>query len=265
LIRTLIISISLALPAATTQLSAPSELLDRAVRTYREALDGTDRDQRIEKFRQAEMLFSRLVEGDPPARNADLFTNLGNAALLAERPGHAILAYRRALELDPATRRARQNLEHARQQLPHWLPRPEEGGMLDTFLGGALIYSRRQRASAAAGLFLLAAFLVALSIRSDHTLPRNLALIPLTVWLLVIGTLLVDRTSAPADAAVITVADVVARAADSIQAPARFSEPLPAGAEVRIIEDRDPWSHIQLADGRDAWVLRSSFERIQDF
>jgi tetratricopeptide (TPR) repeat protein len=125
-------------PAAWSMAATPAELLEEAVQEYRTALDSTNREERIQKFRHAEMLFTRLAEGDGkiPAssiHNADLYVNLGNAAMGAERLGPAILAYRRALLLDPDHHRARQNLAHARTLLPDWVPCPEEGGLLDTF------------------------------------------------------------------------------------------------------------------------------------
>ena len=56
--------------------------------------------------------------------------------------------------------------------------------------------------------------------------------------------------------------DAVARAADSINAPSRFGEPLPAGTEVTILEDRGGWLQISLHNGRNAWLTQSQVERI---
>ena len=64
----------------------------------------------------------------------------------------------------------------------------------------------------------------------------------------------------PLEAALI--AEAVARAADSSLAPSAFPQPLPAGVELRILEERAPWLRVRLANGRDAWLNRSSVTRI---
>jgi hypothetical protein len=246
------------------------QLLQQAVDEYQVALNTTDRDERLQRFRRAELLFARIVAGSkhagptssPTLQNADLFVNLGNAALGAERLGPAIVAYRRALETDPDHQRARQNLSHARSLLPDWVPRPEEGGILDTFFAWTGQLSRVEQQLAAAILFATAAVLFAISIRWRRTVLRNIAVIPAILWVLVIVLLIVPSANGGAQPAVVIASEVVARAADSTNAPARFSQPLPSGAEVEILERRSDWSHIRLADGRDAWVHRSALELV---
>jgi hypothetical protein len=246
--------------------AAPSErLLDEAVGQYRAALDCADRDQRLAAFRRAELLFARLVGGDHEGisdaiRNADLYVNLGNAALGAERLGPAILAYRRALALDPDHHRASQNLDHARTLLPNWVPRPAEGGLLDTFF----FFSRRlsvvELQTYAAFAFLIAAGLVACSIRWRQPVLRNLAVLPGFVWLLLLGVTLLRSSGGDGVAAVVIVPEVMARSADSAGAPPRLPQPLPSGTEVQIVETREKWARVRLFDGRDAWLPVSAVD-----
>ncbi len=242
-------------------------LLAEAVQEYRAALDSKDRDQRLERFRRAELLFSQLAAGGhrgsaKPIRNADLHVNLGNAALGAERLGPAILAYRRALSLDPNHHRAEQNLEHARTLLPDWVPRPERGGLFTTFFAWVDRLSSTELQTLAAFAFFLAVVLVACAIRWRQPTWRNLAVIPGIVWLLLLGVLLYQSFGRAADAAVVVVPEVVARSADSAGAPARLPQPLPSGTEVRVVETRDDWSRVRLSDGRDAWLPRSAVELV---
>ena len=82
--------------AAHADAGAP-ELAARAVAAYAAALEAEPRDARLEAFRHAERLFAKLEQDG--AHNPDLYTNLGNAALQAERPGRAVLAYRPAKRL----------------------------------------------------------------------------------------------------------------------------------------------------------------------
>lgn len=230
--------------------------LERAIDAYTRALDTAERDPRLARFRQAEQLFASVAEGG--VRNAQLYTNLGNAALQAERMGAAVLAYRRALALDPDLPRALQNLEHVRSLLPDWVPRPRAGGLLDSFFFWHRTVRRPDRALAAAACFAVAALLVATGIRTRQATWRNAAALPGLAWLVLAGSVALDPADAARDEAVITADEVVARAADSALSPSAFPEPLPGGVEVEILERRGPWARVRLANGRDAWVTGSS-------
>ncbi len=253
--------------APWTMAAAPEQILQDAVREYGEALDCTNRDERLEKFRRAELLFAQLAGSDRESsvdaiRNADLYVNLGNAALGAERLGPAILAYRRALALDPDHHRAVQNLDHARTLLPDWVPRPEEGGLLDTFFAWSGRLSLRELQTVTGVIFLIGAALVAASIRWRQPMLRNLAVLPGVAWLLFLGLTLFLSSGADHAAAVVTVPEVIARSADAAGAPPRLPQPLPSGVEVQVVETRDEWSRVRLSDGRDAWLLESSLELV---
>jgi hypothetical protein len=73
---------------------------------------------------------------------------------------------------------------------------------------------------------------------------------------------IVDITTSEGQDAVITVDDTIARVADSINAPQRFSQPMSAGTEVEVLEVRDDWAHVSLFNGRDAWVSFASLAYI---
>lgn len=259
----------LCLPMAYATAAAPEQLLDEAVQEYREALDSTDHEERVEKFRRAELLFTRLAEGDgekagDEIQNADLYVNLGNAAMGAKRLGPAILAYRRALQLDPDHHRARQNLAHARTLLPDWVPRPEEGGLLDTFFAWTGRLSLAELQFLAAIAFLVTAAMIAVAIRWRQPILRNLALLPGAAWLLLLGVILFLTISSKDHGAVVTLPEVIARSADSAGASPRFPQPLPSGTEVQVEETRDDWARVRLYDGRDAWLPRSSVKMVVD-
>jgi tetratricopeptide (TPR) repeat protein len=236
--------------------------VEEAIDTYTQALNTEDRELRLEQFRRAGRLFARVVDGG--VRSPDLYTNLGNADLQAERLGPAVLAYRRALRLDPDHARALQNLEHARTLLPDWVPRPSPEGVLDTFFFWHRTLSWSERSVGAAACFAIAAALLAASIRLAQPALRGLAVLPGLVWLALVTSLLLDPSAQRSDdAAVITADEVVARAADSALAPSPFPTPLPGGVEIRILEERGPWVRVRLANGRDAWVTGSSVARVE--
>jgi tetratricopeptide (TPR) repeat protein len=251
-------SLALALLGVAVQTlgAADDGVLDEAVATYGAAMNSEERSLRLGAFRRSESLFARAIENG--AQNAEIYTNMGNAALQGERLGHALLAYRRALLLDPDHARALQNLEHARSLLPAWVPHPERGGVLDSFFFWHRTLSRDERQLSAALCFALAALLLALSVRFGSPTPRNVAILPALAWCVLLASLALDPATQQRDDAVVTADEVVARAADSAFAPSLFPAPLPGGVEVRVLERRAPWVRIRLANGRDVWITESS-------
>jgi tetratricopeptide (TPR) repeat protein len=232
--------------------------LRQAVTLYTQAMDTQEREVRLEAFRRAQRMFARVVGSG--VENPELYVNLGNAALQAERLGDAVLAYRRALELEPAHARARRNLVHARGLLPPWVPRAAQVGLLEDLRAWQGAIARGERALAAGLAFLSTCVLLALGLALRSTLLRGLAALPGLVWLVLAGSLVLDPARrAPA---VVTAPDLMARAADSPLAPIVFAEPLPPGTEVDVLEDRDPWLQLRLANGREVWVMSQGVTRI---
>ena len=253
-----IVSLALALLgfAARALGDADERVLDEAIATYSAAMNSAERSLRLEAFRRSESLFARAIEKG--AQNADIYTDMGNAALQGERLGHAVLAYRRALLLDPDHAQALQNLEHARSLLPAWVPHPQARGALGSFFFWHRTLSRDERQLSAALCFALAALLAALSMRFGSTMPRNAAILPALAWCALLASLAFDPAFQEKGAAVVTADEVVARAADSALAPRLFPAPLPGGVEVQVSERRAPWVRIRLANGRDVWITESS-------
>jgi tetratricopeptide (TPR) repeat protein len=256
-VRCLIFGAALVGCFASGVAAAPdTTLIEEAIASYRAALDTTERDPRLESFRRAERLFSRVSEDSPP--NADLYTNLGNSALQAEHLGMAVLAYRRALAIEPDHSRALQNLEYARSLLPGWVPKPAETGLFDSFFFWHRTLARSDRALGAALAFACAAFLVAGATRFRQPALRNAAILPGLAWVVLVASVAASSGSRALDEAVVTADEVVARAADSALAPSTLPAPLPGGVEIRVLERRAPWLRARLANGRDAWLRESA-------
>lgn len=245
-------------PAAELAAAATQPALEQALDAYRAAQDATSPAGRSAAFARAERLFLTAAAAEPSA-GAELWTNVGTCALQAEHLGTAILAYRRALALDPDHRHAQQNLTHARTLLPTWVPRPESSGFLDSFLAYEQSLAPGERSGAAAAAFLVGALMLGGAIATASGALRLFTVFPMLVW----GLLVASHALAGADrSGVLVAADTVARAADSRNAPARFSEPLPAGTEVTIAQVRGDWTRIVLADGRDAWANSAAVEAV---
>jgi len=256
-----ILGAAIAVGSASGSAQTPdAEALEEAIASYRAALDTSERDARLEGFRSAERSFARVAAGG--ASNPELYTNLGNAALQAEHLGAAVLAYRRALAIDPDHPRAVQNLEYVRTLLPDWVPKPEPGGLLDSFFFWHRTLARSDRALGAAIGFAIAALLLAAALRFRQPALRTAAILPALVWAALIAS--VSLGGARLDEAVVIADETVARAADSALAPSALPAPLPGGVEVRILERRSPWIRIRLANGRDAWVAESAVTTVAE-
>lgn len=234
--------------------------LEAALTDYAAALAETDRDARLAGFSRAEQGFASVVrEGvETPA----LFTNLGNAAFQAADPGRAVLAYRRALALDPNATVPRQNLAHFRSLLPNWVPTPSEAEGAQSLLFYRAIPSSL-RAALAGAAFLLGALAFALAVRRKEGAWRGLGYFAWVVWALLLASVLVDGEEDRRDFAVIMVAETPARSADSALAPLSLPDPLPAGVEVERLETRAEWSRVRLANGRDVWVRNSAVTSVE--
>ena len=226
--------------------------VQQALDIYAQAQESTNKEERMEKFRQAQRLFA--YASDQGVKTPALYTNIGTSALQAENLGDAVLAFRRALALDPDHPQALKNLQQSRTLLPKWLPRPTEEGLLDSFFSWHKSMAAGERAGFAALFFLLSAVGFAVSIRWRSMLARNLSFLPLLLWLVLLGSYIVEINAKSGREAVITVNDTVARVSDSVNSPQRFSQPLPAGAEVQVLEVRGDWARVSLSNGRDAWV-----------
>lgn len=241
--------------------------LDREARlvqasdAYSTALAEPDRDARLADFARAQGGFASLVEDG--VATAPLFVNLGNAALQAQDLGTAVLAYHRALRLDPDDRTARQNLEYVRGRLPSWVPRPDDAEGFRGFFDDRLL-PRAWRVRGAAIAFVLAALSVVLSVRERPGAWRGAAIFCFVVWAVLLASTFAGGPS-KRPLAVLVAAETEARSADSALAPTALPEPLPAGVEVDLLEVRQGWARIRLANGRDVWVRRTSVARVDGF
>lgn len=229
-------------------------MLARAIEEYSSAMEETSRDQQLSAFAKSEQLFRQVAEslrseGQEP--NAELLTNLANSALQAEHFGVAILNYRRALVHSPDSAQARQNLAFARTQVDDWAQYSADDPLIDTLFFWRRSFSRSSILGVAALSFLLAGLLIAASIAFRLTLLRNLALLPVIVWGVLLFSLVGNRESQ--SDGVIVAGDVVLRSANSSNSQEVLSQPLPDGTEVQILERREGWVEV-LITGRSGWV-----------
>lgn len=225
---------------------------------YQAALSENDRVSRTRLFGEAEQQLRTLAAQSDAS--PELLADWGNAALGAQNLGYAVLAYRRALLVDPTHERSLKNLGWVRDRAPTWVPRPDASSALDSlfFWHNQLSIAQRLLIGAAAfglGMLLLAPW----PVRYAPAMKR--AAIPLLLlWVAATGSALLadDGTGA----AVVVGDSTVLRSADSLGAPATLANPLPAGTELNVIEARDAWAKVALFDGTQGWVATGALERV---
>ena len=238
--------------------AAHAETIDDARVLYQTALNEMDRLRRVRLFTAAEQAFRPLALANPSA--AELQVDWGNAALGAQDTGRAVLAYRRALRHAPNNPRARANLAWLRGLMPVWLPRPAAQGALDSLLFWRSRTTPAQLYLVGAVAFAIGVLLLAPWSRRAPRWLRAAAAPAMVVWIAASASALLADDQA--NAAVVLVDGATLRSADSTGASPAFANPLPAGTELTVVEARDSWLRVALADGTPGWLAASAVSMV---
>jgi len=222
----------------------------------------TDPDKSRELYRKAALRFERIIrEGE--VRNGKLYYNVGNAYFRMGDLGRAILHYRRAERYRPHDPNLLQNLKYARTRRLDRIEEQQKTKVLKTLLFWHYDLSARTRSVVlAVGSFL---FWVGLSVRifSRRWIPMwPLACLGLIVLLLLASLVFEGFFADRQREGVILAEEVLARKGDEETYQPSFKDPLHAGTEFRVLEDRNEWYQIELQDGRRCWIPHSAAEII---
>jgi hypothetical protein len=229
--------------------------LEDARSMYQNALADTNASARRARLQAAEHAFEVVARTEPD--RPELLADWGTAALAAGDVASATLAFRRALAIDGANARARKNLTWLRGQQPE----PLRAGVASAT--DALFFQpwpRSRRLVIGATAFALAVLLVVPWAGRRRRTLAGLAVLPLAVWAVMTISVLFEGHHGD-DGVVMTTA--VLRAADSAGAPAALGEPLPRGAEVTVLEHRDNWTRVRVANGTAGWIEAGAVERVR--
>jgi hypothetical protein len=235
--------------------AAPRDSIAEGRAAYQQAMTLTDATARKAAFARAATALGEATRTH--ADRPELLADWGNAALGAGDVATATLAYRRALAIDGANARARRNLDWLRAKQPDMM-RPSAASATDT-LFFFHHWPRARRLLVGAVSFAIAVLLLVPWRGRRRRALAGLAVIPFAMWLaMTLSLFLEDRRERDA----VVMDAVVLRAADSAGAPAALTQPLPRGTEVRVIERRDTWTKIQLANGTAGWIPDGAAQRI---
>jgi len=232
------------------------DLFSEAKQLFRRAneLMAKDPEGAEEVYREAAMRFERIAEAGG-IRNGKLYYNIGNTYFRMGDIGRAILYYRRAERLIPNDPNLRQNLSFARRKRLDKIEEAQRTKVLKTLFFWHYDLSARTRMGLFA--FFFATLWVCASARlfARRTLLTWAIAISAVLAVVLFGSLVVEELSNRRDVAgVILTPEVVARKGDSETYQPSFKDPLHAGTEFELLEDRGDWYHIELADGRRCWI-----------
>jgi len=245
-----------------------TEIMDLYVEAkdlFREAneLVGTDPETAKDIYRKSILRFERIVrEGD--IHNGKLYYNIGNAYFRIKDIGRAILYYLRAAQFNPNDPNLIQNLQYARDRCVDRIEERQQTRVLKTLFFWHYDLSSQTRsflfglgfvtAWTAAGLLL---YFKRPFLRWTLTLSAGLAVIML-VSLLIEHS--IRKRKSPG---VIVSTEVIARKGDSDTYERSFKDPLHAGTEFQLLQNRGDWYQIELADARSCWIPATSGELVR--
>jgi tetratricopeptide (TPR) repeat protein len=209
-------------------------------------------------YDRAILLYEKLID-QGGIQNAKLYYNLANAYLLRDDLGRAILNYRRALKLDRSDLNIQKNLAFARSRRTDRVETSTEKQVLGTLFFWHYDFSLRTKVLLACLCFAaVCTALTAWTWLSDTRRPPGLLWAAAFAGVLLaalLASLAVEaRHRAVVRPGVVTAAQVVARQGDGPNYPPSFKEPLHAGMEFELLEQRPGWLHIVLSDSTDAWI-----------
>jgi len=250
--------------AETLDASQRRTLLMEANALFDEAnkLAATDSEAAKDRYGKAILRFERLVR-EGGVRNGKLYYNLGNAYFLSGDLGRAILNYRRAEQLLPNDPNLHQNLSYVRNQRSDRITEPQKAKVLKTVFFWHYDLAARTRMALFVSFFLTLWACAVARLFVRHPLLHWGIALAVVLSALLMGSLTAEAVSRARNASGVILADeVIARKGNGETYQPSFNEPLHAGTEFELIEDRPGWYQIALHDGRTSWIPGAAAELV---
>ncbi len=237
--------------------------LDRAAEEFEQAqeLRSANPDGAKHLLKSAAQRFESLVAAG--VDNGYLEYNLGNTYLQLSDVGRAILHYRRAQRLIPRDPLLAENLAVARTRSLLNIPPARSGAVYRSLFFWHYQTSPSGRYVVALIAYFLFWILLALRALFPRTGLLMAAILAATVCLASGGSLAIQRwQDRTAPDAVVIANDVPVYKGPATTYQKQFEQPLQAGVELRVREERGDWRRIELSDGSTGWVPRSAIELV---
>lgn len=214
-------------------------------------------------YGEAILHFERIIN-EGGVKNSKLYYNVANAYLLKGDVGRAIVNYRRSEKLDGSNRDVKKNLAFARSRRIDEVEVSGQRRVLKTLFFWHYDFSIRSRFAVGcvsfAGLMLLLTAMLWFGRKSWF----NVVGVIFAVFFLcfVLSVVAESYVGSRQISGVIVASEVVARQGDGMNYPASFKDPLHSGTEFEVIRQQSGWLNIELSDGSEGWVPKTSSELI---
>lgn len=231
---------------------------------FRKANSLTDDSESAGKYyNQAILSYEKIID-QGGISNSKLFYNLANAYLLKGDLGRAILNYRNAESLDRSDADIQKNLTFARSQRLDKVEVTAGKKVMERLFFWHYDYS--MSAKLLAGCVCFAIVCLAVTVRLWFPAVGGTVVLSVIAAIVTVGLVVsvgVDRyVRVNERCGVIIAAEVDARQGDGAGYPLSFEEPLHAGTEFDLLEQRPGWLHVRLTNGNDAWIPDTAGELV---
>ncbi|ETW95060.1 MAG: hypothetical protein ETSY1_32175 [Candidatus Entotheonella factor] len=230
--------------------------LEQANRAFQQALDTTDTEQAQGYYQQAINVYTELINAG--VHNAKLYYNLGNAHILRNDFGRAILNYRRGLQLEPGNPRLQANLRYARSQRLDQIETSAQRAFMSR-----LFFWKDDLTLQTQVIIAVALFWLAWAGAFAHRFWRRSTWLWLTggaafAALLFAGSAwIIHMQNTATQHGVIIAKEAPVRKGNGASYALQFPRPLHSGAEFTVIERRGSWLHIRLENGANGWIRQA--------
>ena len=266
--KVLLVFLLAAAHASTTPVRAQPPAADvfaEANELFRQAnqLSANSPQQAAATYRRAALRYESLIR-ERGIANSRLYYNLGNAHFQLNDIGRAILNYRKAQRIDPGDPNVLRNLDHARATRKDKLDAAGGSQILETLLFWHYDFAWGTRIRLLAGAWLTFWAVLLLRLFGQAWVPREVSVVAGLAAGLLLASLGVDAFNERTNVAgVILAPETVARQGDGRSYQPSFEDPLHAGAEFRVLEERPDWYRVELPDRRACWLPANDVELVQ--
>jgi len=242
-----------------------SDLYSQAKQFFKEANSKSlsSKEEAISLYKKAAMRYERLIK-EGSIENGKIYYNLGNIYFRINDTGRAILNYRRAEKYTPNDSNLRQNLRYAREKRIDKIEEKQETKVLKILFFWHYDLSVKTRIKLFTLFFTLLWIFAGFRVFFKKPFLFWSITVSAFISLLMSGSLTAEEYALENIRPGVTIsAETTARKGNSETYEPSFKEPLHAGIEFILIEDRGNWHQIELMDSRTCWVRSGDVELVR--
>lgn len=267
-VAVLVLGIVFLMPTRASEMTRETalELLDEATEAFREGnrLLASDPAGAQASYEKATLRLERIIR-EGGVENGKLYYNLGNIWYQRGDLGRAIVNYLRAQRYIPNDMQLQQNLSFVRQQRTDTFQESEKRRLLKTlFFWHYDLSSHIRLRLFGAGFLLLWVMAGARLFWKRRELTVTVGICALVSGLLFISLTVESSQYRNNPRGVVIADECIGRKGDGETYQPSFSEPLHAGTEFTLRDDRGSWIYVSLPDERSCWLQRADVALVQD-